>query len=329
MTSNKRGIMDLPYEIHANIYKKLPLTSIQSLALTNKHMLHTYENINLNYMDKISFNTLYDHFENFKTHKKLREIIMDLFQMVLTYEECIKFCFNQREMETIKIKSIIKDDFKYANIPYAYLPNLTHVEISVLTQCENDTDYLFPIIECTTALKSIKYENGTLTRDSMMQISKNEKLKCFKLQNISIHNIPAFRMLLSKMKNIEELRYYNFHFIRLMATIKILESIFEIALDLPKLRDIKISAWQELNLDTIRETRLHKATYTNFKLEKGHSTSFFSAILPLLNQYSTNSFEIFYLNHEYPNVNKEKSAIRYKLIDSCSFLTKAFKYGTD
>lgn len=328
-SNNEIGIMDLPYAIHAHIYKKLPLKAIRSMALTNKHMLHTYENINTRKMDKIAFNSKYDRFENYEMHKELKEIILDLFDTDSTYEQSIKFCLNQDLIETIKLRSIIHDNYKYANVPYAHLEHLSHVEISLLTQNDIHTDYLQPIIECTNALKFIKYENGTLTRDSMMQITRNEKLKVLKLQNVTIHNILAFRTLLTKIKNIEVFHYGNFHFEQLMIVIKTLESIFDLAMKLPKLQDIKISAWQELNIDTIRETRLYELTFDNFHLEKGDSASFFAAILPLLNQYGVNSFEIFYVNHNYPDALQEKANIHYKLIDACLFTVKAYKYGTD
>lgn len=324
-----KGILDLPYEIYSHIYKKLPLRGIQALSISHKRLYHTYENINISIADKIAFNSKFDFFKDHKHLTTLKEVIIDLYDLEIDFENCLKFCFNQTKIERIKIIGILNDNFVYANVPFTDLTNLKDIQISIIAQNKPNIDYLLPLVECSKILEKITFENGTLTRNTMMEISKSKNIKFMKLHNVTIYDIRAFRTLLTLLPNLEEFHYYNFSFIRMLAVVRTLEAIFNIVFSLPKIRNVKISAWQELNADTLRETCMYKTEHNNFNLLKGNAVSFFSAILPLMQHNHANSFEIFYSNPNYTQTENEKASIRYKLTDCCTSTLKTYQYSTN
>lgn len=323
-----KGILDLPYEIYSQIYKKLPLRGIQALSISHKRLYHTYENLNISIADKIAFNSKFDFFEDHKHLTTLKEILVDLYDLEIDFEQCLKFCFNQKEIEKIKIIGILNDNFVYANIPFTDLTRLKEIQISIIAQNKPNIDYLLPIVECTKILEKITFENGTLSRNTMMEISKNRNIKFMKLHNVTIYDIRSFRTLLTLLPDLEEFHYYNFSFIRMLAVTRTLEAIFNIVFASPKLQHVKISAWQELNADTLRETCTYKTEHYSFNLLKGNAVSFFSAILPLMQHNHANTFEIFYSNPDYTKTEDEKASIRYKLADCCASTLKSYKYST-
>lgn len=123
----KKGILDLPYEIYSHIYKKLPLKSIQALSISQKHLYHTYENLNTRITDKIQFHSKFDPFND--EHERLttlKEIIIDLIDLNADYERCLKFCLKQKQIERIKIKGII--NHKFSKDKTTTLKRNTHID---------------------------------------------------------------------------------------------------------------------------------------------------------------------------------------------------------
>lgn len=327
-TIEPKNILDLPNEIYIHIYKLLPMKSMHSLAQINKRFYSVYHTLNSNYTDKVSFNTKYDCIDEYENNMQLKEVIFNFLQIERSYEDIIKFCLKRSHLEKIKIRGVTNDIFENANVPYGYLKNLTHIEINVLIHSDKPVDYLLPLVTCSHVLESIIIENIILTRAAMMEISLSKNLKCFKLLNISIFNISAFRMLLYKMENIKEFLYIYHYFIRMTPVIKTLEAMVEIIPLWDKVKKLKISAWQAISPETMRETRLYEKFHHNFKLNKGTSLSFFSALLPLLSIKPAEQLEIFYSNQILPDKSGERASIQYTIIDSPGNNTKAYRYTT-
>lgn len=325
----KTGMLDLPYEIYSQIYKKLPLKSIKTLSISQKHLYHTYENLNIRIADKIQFHSKFDVFEDHESLTTLKEVIIDLFDLNINYEKCIKFCLKQTQIERIKIIGIVNDKhFFQENIPHTILKHLKDIHISMITQSDENMDYLLPLVACSHVLEKITFEHGTLTREAMIEMSRSKTLRFLKLHNVIIYNLRAFRTLSTLLPNLEEFHYYNFCFIRIMAVIRTLEAIFGIIFAAPNLTKVKISTWQELNIDTLRETRLFKTEQNDFKLLKGNIVSFFSAVLPLMQHRDANTFELYYSNTNYPQIENEKASIRYKLRDNITNTIRIFEYSS-
>lgn len=173
------------------------MRGIQALSISHKRLYHTYENLNIRSADKITFNSKFDLFEINKDMTTLKEVIIDIFDLNMDYEQWLKFCFKQPTIEKIKITGIINDDFIYANVPFATLNKLKEVHIALIVQNKYNIDFLLPIVECSNMLEKITFENGILTRETIMEISKSKNLKSLELNNVSILNIPAFRILLT------------------------------------------------------------------------------------------------------------------------------------
>lgn len=327
-SNDQKGILDLPNEIYMQIYKQLPLNSMQSLAQTNKRFYATYENLNASYADKVSFNSKYDRIDEYKDNFKLKEVILNLYDITCTYKECIEFCFKRPHIEKIRIRGVTNDIFDHSDVIYASLRNLTHIEISILMHCDKPTDYVLPLVESSHALESIILDNVVLTREAMMEISLSKGLKCLKLSNALIFNIRAFHMLLTKMENIREFHYIFHHFIRIMPVTKTLEAIIEVMPQWQKLKSVKISAWQALSHERMQQTRFFKRMYHQYHLQKGNAMSFLSAVLPLLSIQGADNLEVYYLNHKVPTIADERASVQYTIVDPIEATTKAYRYGT-
>lgn len=326
MTAENRSLMDLPYEVYAKIHEYLQLQDIRALSRANKHMFTTYKNINATYTDKISYHSTHDSFEAYERHEKLKQITADLLDINATFEQCVKFCLRNDEVERIEIKCIANETYNPGAIPYAYLTKLTHLNISAIVQSNYSYDYILPILDCTNTLQSLIYENGTLSNESMNQLRRNENLKNIKLQNVNINNIHAFHKLLSHMKNIEKLEYYNFSFSRLLPETQILNAIFDNVDNLSKLKHVKITAWQKHDHETTWETREYNPSVYNFKLRPKNAASFFSALLPLLTVQTLARFELYYDDRTNPNSAKGLAVLRYTLVDTNAETLKTFVY---
>lgn len=329
MAQQNKKLTDLPFEIHSKICTNLPLGDIQSLSLTNKHMLQKYKDMNEQKMDKITYNSLNDDFKRYKDHKKLKEIIFNLLYSNTTFEESAKFCLRNSNVETIKIRNIAADSAYFIPLPFTLLDNLTHLEITTMTQQEDSYDYLLPILDCTTKLHKLIYENGIFTRAAMLQLSQNENLKTLHLRNVYINNMQSLRELFEKLSVLEEFQYLNFHFVRLLIQVKIFDAIFDTIIESPNLRRIHVSAWQAMDMSQINQMRFYKPMWYGCVLRKGMATSFFLTLLPLMNHYNLANFEIFYSNSEHPNPRTETATLRYKLIDSRDRIIKNYKFQSE
>lgn len=324
-------LLDLPYEIRTAIYKKLLLRDVRSLALTNKRMLATYVDMNRHISDKISFNSATDHFKQCSHIRCLKEITLDFFATNISYEDCINFCMKQKQIEKIKIYDITYEGIKTSVAIHRHinLKNLTVLEIDFLIEPRDDTDYLLPFIQCTTALRKLIYKNGVLNKESMKQLSKNVDLKYIKLQNVFIFNVLSFKEMLCYMRNLHTFHYFYFHFTRLMTMVRTLESLFDMTSHMPCLTDFKISVWQELNLPFLNQTNLFTRQYQAFKLAQGNASPFFRAIIPLINSFRLGEFELLYFNEAFPSNKLERATIKYTITDNESRTLKFYNYTTE
>lgn len=302
---------------------------MQALAQTNKHFYEIYTKINSNYADKVAFNTKHDKITEYQEQGKLKQVILNQYECDNSFEDFIRFCYAHPLLEKITIRGVINDSFDYAEIPYASLKYLTHIEISILIHNEKAIDYVLPLVESSHVLQSIVIENVILTRAAMMEISLSKNLKRLKMMNVSIFNTRAFYMLLQKMENIEEFYYIYHYFIAMSPVIKTLEAILDVTPSWEHTRILKISAWQAIGQETMRETRMFDRPYSHYILGKGNARSFFSVVLPLLSIKYATQMEIFYVNRDLPNTTGERGSIQYSIIDSIEKKVKTFRYTTN
>lgn len=329
MAEKSKKLTDLPYDIHTKIYKNLKLRDIKSLSLANKQMLQRYEDMTEVKMDKIAFDSNHEDYTRYEEQKRLKEIIFNLLRTDISFEESAKFCMRNLDVESIKIRNIISEHHYLNAIPCIYLQSLTHLEISLMDQQRDAGDYLRPILDCTTQLRTLIFENGTFSRTAILRLTCNKELRVLHLRNVYINNMQSLKEMLNKLTEMEEFQYLNFHFTRLLVQIKILNAIFDIVDEWPKLKRIHISAWQAIDMNQINQIRFYKTVWHSCKLRRGLSTSFFLTLLPLMNQYNLNNFEIFYSNNDHPNPCRESSSLRYKLVDVSDQTIKNYRFNSN
>lgn len=322
--------LDLPYEIHALIFRHTLLQDAKALARTCPKMYTTYNAINTCLADKISFNSKRDSLKKVAHLTSLKEIILDYFPSDANYDECIELCLRQQSIERIILYGLIYDGITTNRIfKYPVMEHLTELEIKFLTVPYTGEDYLLPFVQNTTTLHKIKLENIILNAETMDYLAKNENMKSFKLQNVFIFNMVHFRLMLSKMKKLKTFFFFFFQFTQLMNMVKTIEAIFEYIPQMPILRDLKITLWQDLNIAHINETVSYRRQYHTFKMTRGNAASLFRAIIPLINSFRLTDFEIFYFN-KYIGVNEfERASMKYNISDEETQTIKLYEYTTE
>lgn len=324
------NFLDLPYEMHALIFKCTFLSDAKALACTCQKMSSTYREMNNHLTDKISFNSERDDFKKCSHITNLKEFILDYFPSDTTYNECIEFCLRQKRIEKIKLYGLIYDGPSPCKIfNYPALKHLKELELEFITAPSETEDYLLPFIQNTTTLRKLSLRNSILQKETMEQISRNENLGIVKFQNVFIFNIIHFRIMLSNLRRIRKFTYFYFRFTRLMNMVRTVEAIFDIFPSLPLLQDLKITVWQELNLPNLHATVTHKRQYHTFVLTKGNAASFFRAIIPLVNSFRLHDFELFYFN-KFPTLTElENATIKYNITDDETQIVKFYDYTTE
>lgn len=323
------NFLELPYEIHALIFKHTLLQDAKALARTCQKMYTTYNEINKCLADKISFNSKYDDFKKVTHLTCLKEIILDYFPSDASYDECIELCLRQKSIERIILFGLIYDGITTTRIfKYPVMKYLTELELKFLTAPYAGDDYLLPFVQNTTTLQKIKLENIILNAETMDYLAKNENMKCIKFQNVFIYDIVHFRLMLSKLKRMKTFFYFFFQFTHLTNMVKTIEAIFEYYPQMPMLRDLKISIWQDMNIRQIQETITYKRQYHTFKV-RGNAAPLFRAIIPLVNPFILTEFELFYFNKYFGLDEFKRASMKYNITDEETQIIKLHEYTTE
>lgn len=322
--------LDLPYEIHALIFKYTLLNDAKALALTCRKMYTAYNEIDKCLADKIIFNSKRDNFKTCTHLTSFKEIILDYFISDASYDECIELCLRQKRIEKIKLYGLIYDGVSPTKIfVYPAMEYLTELELKFVNTPYANEDYLLPFIQNTTTLRSLKLENIILSTETMDRLSKNENLNFIKLENVFIFDMIHFRLMLTKMKQIQTFLFFYFRFTQLMNMVHTIEAIFECLPHMKKLQEIKITVWQELNITNLHDTVTYIRQFHTFRITKGNAASFIRAVIPLINSFRLTEFELLYFNrYPYPNT-FEKTSIRYNISDQETRVVKLYNFTTE
>lgn len=322
--------LDLPYELHALIFKHTLLNDAKALALTCRKMYTTYNEIDKCLADKIIFNSKRDNFRTCTHLTSFKKITLDYFISDASYDECIELCLRQKRIEKIKIYGLIYDNITPSKIfVYPAMEYLTELELKFVNIPYANEDYLLPFIQNTTTLRSLKLENIILNTETMDHLSKNENLNYIKLENVFIFDMIHFRLMLSKMKQMQTFLFFYFRFTQLMNMVHTIEAIFECLHNMTKLKELKITVWQELNIANLHTTVTYARQYHTFRIKKGNASSFIRAIVPLINSFRLTEFELLYFNR-YPQSRVfEKTSMRYNISDQETQVVKLYNFTTE
>lgn len=111
--------------------------------------------------------------------------------------------------------------------------------------------------------------------------------------------------------------------------VKTIEAIFEYYPQMPMLRDLKISIWQDMNIRRIQETITYKRQYHTFKVTRGNAAPLFRAIIPLVNPFILTEFELFYFNKYFGLDEFERASMKYNITDGDTQIIKLHEYTTE
>lgn len=324
----QKTIENLPDEILIDILKMLSLRKMQLLARTNKRFYGLYERINNNAKEKISFNSRRDSLQEFQNKPQLKEIIIDLYHVKSTYGKALEFCFSQPLLEKLTIKGVSNENFKYEDMPIGAFRKLKHVQLSILNYGNVAMDYLLPILESTRQLKTLKLRNVILTSRTMMEISLNNDIHTFQMENVMVLHIRAFKYLLTRMDNVVDFTYKYHHFIHLNPILKTINEILAIDGIWKKLKNIKINAWQALNQETYPNGRKYTVQAKGSPINKGIMLSFLETQLPLLMGGPAHQIHIYYSNSNHPYAWGENASLVYNITDNIDGTTYTYRYYT-
>lgn len=235
-------------------------------------------------------------------------------------------------MERIKIYGLVHVKTMQKEIyDYPTMEHLTSLTLEFLTPPHEEEDYVLPFVQKTTSLRKLCLKNSVITGDAIEYLAKNEHLKYMKLHNVLVFNIIYFRAMLRKLKKIQAIQYFYNQFTRLMLMIATLESIFEAMPEMPLLRDLKISVWQDLRLDYsyLNDSILYDQEYRSFKLARGNTMSFFKAMIPLVNSFRLEDFELTYFNENLLEPTIERASMKYNIRDDTMQIKKRYSYTTE
>lgn len=310
------NIVDLPYEILVRITKNLSLQDIQSLFATNKFMRETYMNINEQISTKIQLNSNTEDINYFLGSNELRHIHINLMKTKISFENCLLYCLQQRKIERIDIYNIFGDEKIRMTIPQNSLKYLSYLNIELMEFSPRSVDLAFPFIAQTINLKSLKYSNGTLKKNSMYELIKNKHLKELCLRNTLVDDHKTFQRFLFSCCNLRKLEIIYNKFTELPNKIKISLIAFEGIKLLPTLTNIRLRGHQEFSIERMRETLNYTRSYKFFSLQAGSIPAFFIAILPLMISHNIFEIDFSYKNDQLPITRHEEGYLRYSLSDS-------------
>lgn len=328
--SKATHFLDFPYEIYASIFKYAFLDDARALACTCKQMNFMYRELNTHMSDKIIFNSKRDNFEKYMHVTNLKEIIMHYSPGKVNYAQCIKFCLRQKHIEKIVIIGIIYDGTSPVyECRYPTLERLTDLTLDFLTASREDGNYLLPFVKNIVTLSRLTVRNSMLNQETMVALSNNEHMSYMSLENVAVFHKLYLRNMLKKMRNIRTLSFVHLQFTRLMHVMRTVEELFDATVYMPKLKDLKVSVWQEFGSTYHRATTGYERINNTFKLSRGNSISFFRAMVPLINTFRLSEFELIYINNYMPETDFEQTLMKYKIADDETCCAKYYTYITE
>lgn len=224
------NIMDMPYEIHKQIFEHLSSREVDTLLNTNSQYVQIWEEINNSVSDKTIFDSAVDVIDdNINRFKNIREI--NIRTMVNagteTFKTYIDLAMRQRKLRCFKMLYIVNFCPIIDISPEVWFDNLIELNISFIRNRSNiEYDFVHVFLQRATNLEVFIYECGHLSDTSLVALVNNKNIREIIWTNVLILNPRLFRSFLWNASCLQKLHIMDTEVLHVDQTLSIIETIF-------------------------------------------------------------------------------------------------------
>lgn len=168
------------------------------------HAIKHFARGNISYLgssdaNEFLFNSRTDPVDILIYNLHLTNISIDTEQLNISYEKCLQSCLNQSKLNSIHIKTQQEATDTYS-IGSTTMDSLSSVHLTTNKGVDHKCDHLLPILSKAKNIKTLIYENGYISEQSMYLLTKLGKLNLLILDNVLVPNQKTYSIMLFNIR---------------------------------------------------------------------------------------------------------------------------------
>lgn len=292
------NILDLPYEIHKQIFDHLSLKEVEALLKTNNKYIQIWEEINNSIADKTIFDSGKDSIDdNINNYKNIREI--NIRTMVGASADTLKtyldFATRQKKLRRFQMQYIMNFCPIFEIGIDVWFENLTELNISFIRNRSNaEYDFVHIFLERAPNLQKFIYECGHLADASLIALIANKNIREIVWTNVLILNPRLFRNFLWNAHSLRKFHIIDTEVLHVDQTLSMIESIFIRLKVTNTLNDVRIY-FRHFDINDDDANRIGEEYVQVTDIRCNNFIDITNIVSPLLKKFFTSRLKLSYI----------------------------------